>query len=132
MLTRRQFARGSAAIVSNSLIGGRSGMGGPESFSTPLPIPTLIDAASQGNAVKLKVTSGQHAFIEGELTRTYGYSAPVFGPIIRLRRGDEVAMTVENALDVVTSVHILEHEDGGLMGQICMHLASNRDVRNAV
>ena len=118
MLTRRQFARGSAAIVSSSLIGGRSGIGEPAPFSTPLPIPTLIDAASQGNAVKLKVTSGLHAFIEGKPTRTYGYSAPVLGPVIRLRRGNEVAMTVENALDIVTSVHwhgllVPGYNDGG-------------------
>jgi len=68
-------------------------------------MPQLIDAASQGNAVKLKVMSGMHAFIEGKPTRTYGYSAPVLGPVVRLRRGDEVKMTVENALDVVTTVH---------------------------
>jgi hypothetical protein len=89
MMTRRQFASGSAALVSSGLIGG-SGMGEPAPFSTPLAIPKLIDAASQANAVKLKVTSGLHAFIPGKPTRTYGYSAPILGPVIRLRRGDEV------------------------------------------
>jgi blue copper oxidase len=118
MLTRRQFASGTAAIVSGGLIGGRSGMGEPAPFSTRLPIPVLIDAASQGNTVKLKVTTGLHAFIKGKPTRTYGYSAPVLGPVIRLRRGDEVAMTVENALDIVTSVHwhgllVPGYNDGG-------------------
>jgi hypothetical protein len=78
MLTRRQFASGSAAIVSSGLIGGsRYGMGEAAPFTTPLPIPRLIDAAHQGNAVKLKVMSGRHAFIKGKPTRTYGYSAPV-------------------------------------------------------
>jgi blue copper oxidase len=122
MLTRRQFANGSAAIVSGSflggLIGGRHGMGDPAPFSTPLPIPKLIVATNQGNAVKLKVKSGRHAFIEGKPTRTYGYSAPVLGPVIRLRRGDEVEMTVENALDVPTTVHwhgllVPGYNDGG-------------------
>jgi cuproxidase len=117
MLTRRQFASGSVAILSNGLIGG-SGMGEPAPFSTPLPIPRLIDAASQGNAVKLKVTSGRHAFVEGKPTRTYGYSAPIHGPVIRLRRGDEVQMMVENALDAVTTVHwhgllVPGDDDGG-------------------
>jgi FtsP/CotA-like multicopper oxidase with cupredoxin domain len=65
----------------------------------------LIDAARQGNALKLKVMSGFHAFIEGKPTRTLGYAGPVLGPVIRLRRGDEVEMTVENKLDVVTTVH---------------------------
>ena len=93
-------------------------MGEPAPFSTPLPIPELIDAANQGNAVKLKVVSGRHAFLEGKPTRTYGYSAPILGPVIRLRRGDEVEMTVENALDIVTTVHwhgllVPGYNDGG-------------------
>jgi blue copper oxidase len=83
-----------------------------------LPIPELIDAAKQNNAVKLKVTSGLHAFIEGKPTRTLGYSAPVLGPVIPLRRGDEVKMMVENNLDVVTTVHwhgllVPGYNDGG-------------------
>ncbi len=118
MLTRRQFARGSAALVSSGLIGSRSGMGEPAPFSAPLPIPKLIDAAKNGNAVNLKVTSGLHAFMKGRPTRTYGYSAPVLGPVIRLRRGDAVEMTVENALDAVTTVHwhgllVPGYSDGG-------------------
>jgi FtsP/CotA-like multicopper oxidase with cupredoxin domain len=118
MLTRRQFASGSAALVSSGLIGSGSGIGEPASFSTLLPIPKLIDGAKQGNAVNLKVTSGRHAFIQGKPTRTYGYSAPILGPVIRLRRGDEVKMTVENALDVVTTVHwhgllVPGYNDGG-------------------
>ena len=118
MLTRRQFASGSAAIVSSGFIGGRRGIGEEAPFSTPLPIPKLIDAAKQGNAVELKVMSGQHAFIKGKPTRTYGYSAPVLGPVIRVRRGAEVKMTVENALDIVTTVHwhgllVPGYNDGG-------------------
>jgi len=118
MLTRRQFAIGSVAIVPGGLIGSRNGSGEPASFSTRLPIPKLVDAAKQGNAVKLKVASGRHAFVKGKPTRTYGYSAPVLGPVIRLRRGDEVEMTVENALDVATTVHwhgllVPGHSDGG-------------------
>ncbi len=93
-------------------------MGEPAPFSTPLPIPKLVDAASQGNAVKLEVMSGRHAFIKGKPTRTYGYSAPILGPVIRLRRGDKVEMTVLNALDVVTTVHwhgllVPGYDDGG-------------------
>jgi cuproxidase len=109
MLTRRQFATGSAAIASGGLIGGlvgsRLAQGSSVHFTRRLPIPPLIDAARQGSAVKLKVTSGTHAFVDGKPTRSYGYSGPVLGPVIRLRRGDEVEMTVENALDVDTTVH---------------------------
>jgi FtsP/CotA-like multicopper oxidase with cupredoxin domain len=118
MLTRRQFASGSAAIVSSALIGAQSGISEPAPFSTPLPIPNLIDAAKQGNAVNLKVMSGRHAFVRGKPTGTFGYSAPILGPVIRLHRGDEVQMTVENALDFVTTVHwhgllVPGYNDGG-------------------
>ena len=104
-LTRRRFAIGSGALASSAFLYARFGISNPAPFSTPLPIPELIDTAKQGNAVSLKVMSARHAFVEGEPTRTYGYSAPVLGPVIRLRRGDEVEMTVENALNAVTTVH---------------------------
>jgi len=118
MLTRRKFTIGWGAFASSTLLDARFGFGDAVSAHTPLPIPTLIDAAKQGNAVNLKAASGRHAFIEGKPTRTYGYSAPVLGPVIRLRRGDEVQMSVENALNTVTTVHwhgLLApgHNDGG-------------------
>jgi blue copper oxidase len=105
-VTRRQFAIGCGALAScAATLDMRFGFGKSAPFSTRLPIPMLIDAAKQGNAVNLKVRSGRHSFTKGRLARTYGYSAPVLGPVIRLRRGDEVRMTVENALDTVTTVH---------------------------
>jgi blue copper oxidase len=108
-LSRRQFAIGSAAVASGGLVGGFVGSRLAQSesfnFSRRLPIPLLIDAAKQANSVKLKIASGRHAFVKGKPTQSYGYSGPVLGPAIRLRRGDEVEITVENALDVDTSVH---------------------------
>jgi blue copper oxidase len=104
-LTRRNFAIGCGAFASSAFICARYGVGDPAPFSTPLPIPKLIDAARQGNAVNLKVMSGRHAFVRGKPALTYGYSAPVLGPVIRMRRGEEIEMTVENALDTVTTVH---------------------------
>lgn len=101
-LTRRQFASGSAAIIAGGAVGGLIGAaiarGRPERFTRPLPILPLIDATKQGNAVNLKVASGKHPFVGGKPVRCYGYSGHVLGPAIRLRRGDEVEMTVENDL----------------------------------
>jgi blue copper oxidase len=105
MLTRRQFAIGSAAMISASIIGRRIAEPRATYFNTPLPIPRLVDAAKQGNAVSLKIAAGRHAFVHGKPVRTYGYSAPILGPAIRMRRGDQIEMTVENALDTVTTVH---------------------------
>jgi blue copper oxidase len=118
LLTRRKFAIGCGAFASTAFVGARFGFGDPAPVGTHLPIPILIDAAKQENAVNLKVSSGQHAFIEGKPTKTYGYSAPILGPVVRVRRGDEVQVTVENALDAVTTVHwhgllVPGYNDGG-------------------
>jgi blue copper oxidase len=64
-----------------------------------------MDAAASRHAVNLKAMSARHAFIAGKPARTYGYSAPILGPVVRLRRGDEVEMVVENHLDAATTVH---------------------------
>jgi cuproxidase len=105
MLTRRNFAIGCGAFASSAILDGRFSLGDPLAGGAHLPIPMLIDAAKQGNAVRLKAMSGRHAFIDGKPTQTFGYSAPILGPVIRVRRGDEVQVTVENALDAVTTVH---------------------------
>jgi blue copper oxidase len=87
------------------LIGGRLALARSVRFDRRLPIPPLIDAAKRGNAVGLTVASKSHAFVGGKPTRAYGYSGQVLGPALRLRRGDEVEVTVENRLDVDTTVH---------------------------
>jgi FtsP/CotA-like multicopper oxidase with cupredoxin domain len=92
-------------MTSASIIGRRIAEARATHFNTPLRIPRLIDAAKQGNAVSLKIAVGRHAFVHGKPVRTYGYSAPFLGPVIRMRRGDNIEMTVENALDTVTTVH---------------------------
>ena len=105
MLSRRQFSVGAAAAVSASFAGARPALSEFAWFETPLPLPQLFDAAKDNNAVALKIAPGRHAFIPGKPVLTYGYSAPVLGPVIRVRRGDEIQMTVENGLDRATTVH---------------------------
>src|ERR1019366_6052983 len=91
--------------MSAGLLGTRRHAGAPPVFATPLPIPQLVDAAKQAHAVDLKVASGRHAFLRGRPTTTYGYSAPILGPVIRVRRGEDIAVTIENSLDRDTAVH---------------------------
>jgi blue copper oxidase len=105
MLTRREFALSSVAIATGTLVGAGLARSASLRFDRPLPIPQLIDTAKQGNAITLKAASARHAFVKGKPTRSYGYSASVLGPTLRLRRGDEVEMTVDNALDVDTTIH---------------------------
>jgi blue copper oxidase len=105
MITRRTFVLGAGAAAAAPLFDARFGIGERALAGSRLPIPTLIDAARQNNVVKLRVSAGHHEFFKGKPTLTYGYSAPVLGPVLRLRRGDRVAMAVENALDVPTTLH---------------------------
>jgi blue copper oxidase len=104
-LTRRDFTIGPAAFALGAVPCVRIGNTKSAPFTTPLPMPQFVDAAKQGNAVTPKAMTGRHAFIEGKPARTYGYSAPILGPVIRLRRGGEVQMAVENRLDKATTVH---------------------------
>ena len=118
VLSRRGFTIRCGAVAASAAFCGRLGNGEPAPFSNPLPIPRLIDAAASRHAVNLEARSGRHAFVEGKPARTYGYSAPILGPVVRLRRGDEVEMVVENLLETSTTVHwhgllVPGHNDGG-------------------
>jgi cuproxidase len=105
MITRRTFALGAGAIAATAMFDSTFGTSELAHAGRRLPIPALIDAAKQRNVVRLRVAASRHAFYKGKATRTYGYSAPILGPVLRLRRGDRVQMVVENALEVPTTVH---------------------------
>ncbi|MCG2628516.1 multicopper oxidase domain-containing protein [Bradyrhizobium sp. WYCCWR 13023] len=105
MLTRRAFAIGAGAAASASLLDPGFGRGEPARAVTRLPVPQLIDAAIHHNAIGLTVSAGHHEFYKGKPTRTYGYSGPILGPVLRFRRGDHVEMSVRNELGVATTVH---------------------------
>ena len=105
MLSRRGFAIGCGAVAASAVVRGRLGNSEAAPFARPLPLPRLIDAAASRHTVNLIAAPGRHAFIEGKPVHTYGYSAPVLGPVIRVRSGDEVEMVVENRLGAATTVH---------------------------
>ncbi len=74
-------------------------------FTTPLPMPPLIDGRDIGNVVTLEATAGTTKFQQGAASRTFGYSGSFLGPVLRLHRGDTVTMTVANKLDRQTTIH---------------------------
>jgi blue copper oxidase len=116
--SRRGFTIGCGTAAASAVFGGQLGTGEAAPFTNPLPIPRLIDAAASRHSVNLKAIPGRHAFMAGKPARTYGYSAPILGPVVRLHRGDEVEMVVENHLDAATTVHwhglfVPGHNDGG-------------------
>ena len=88
-------------------LGVRSGIsyGLNASAATPLPVPPLIDPQANGGKLPLTISQGTHAFLPGKPVRSFGYSAPVLGPALRLRRGKTTEISVENRMDELTTVH---------------------------
>lgn len=104
MLTRRRFL--AATALSSAAILTKLGVSADAArFETPLPIPQLIDAKSNGNAVSLAIAQGTHAYRAGQHVRSFGYSAPVLGPVIRLARGQTTDVTIANMTGRATTVH---------------------------
>ena len=123
MITRRALTIGAGIVASASVLGAPYVRGERTQGGSRLPIPQLIDASRLGNLVKLRAAPDSHEFYRGKPTRTFGYSAPILGPVLRFRRGDHVEMSVENALDVPTTVHwhgllVPGDVDGGPQGRI--------------
>jgi FtsP/CotA-like multicopper oxidase with cupredoxin domain len=104
MLTRRQTMLGGAASVVGVSLFGASACA-QTNFAPSLPIPALLDARTQGNALAINVQAGRHAFFAGRATPTYGYSGALLGPTIRVHSGDAVAVSVRNEIEAATTIH---------------------------
>lgn len=106
-------------LAAAALAGGRRAAGGEDAFLQPLPIPPLIDTRTTGGRLALVARHGSHRFAPAMTpVRTMGYSADYLGPVVRVHRGEAVAVTARNALDVPTTVHwhgllVPSHLDGG-------------------
>jgi len=105
MTTRRQFLERTSAVATAAIVGRACAVAEPSSFGTPLPIPELRDARVGRGSIDLVAAEGQHAFVPGRPTTTYGFSAPYLGPVLVLHSGDEVQFSVENRLGRNTTVH---------------------------
>ncbi len=88
-----------------------------------LKIPKLLDDLNADPSIaEFKLESGvsQTEFIKGRLTPTLGYNGSYLGPVIRLVKGQDVSIEVENNLDDPTTIHwhglVVDGEnDGGPM-----------------
>jgi blue copper oxidase len=103
MITRRQTILSGGAVAATLLA--TPGCAQPWPFRVPLPVPPLIDAHAQGGEIRLVAQAGRHAFVAGRPAATLGYSGPILGPTLRMRRGDDVAVEIENRMDADTIVH---------------------------
>ena len=76
-------------------------------FENELHIPdqlfgTVVEGRRQ---VHLTVAEGTREFLPGKLTPTAGVNASYLGPTVRLRRGEDVDLIVQNNLDEMTTMH---------------------------
>ncbi|PZR83399.1 MAG: copper oxidase [Stutzerimonas stutzeri] len=116
-ITRRSFLNGTLATpVAAGVCPSRLWAQAVE--SRPLPIPELIDARRQGNALALRTETGRTAFFPGRDSATRGFNGSYLGPTLRIHQGDEVELAVTNAMPDATAVHwhgllVPAESDGG-------------------
>lgn len=92
-----------------------------ENFSKALAIPAVLNDLNDNPdkaEFKLNIQKGKMKFIEGLETSTYGYNGSYLGPVIRVKRGNQVKVNVQNNLQEETTVHwhglkIPSDADGG-------------------
>lgn len=86
-----------------------------------LKLPQLLESDQETSTdifYTITTQSGTTAFKDGSLTETYGYNGSYLGPIIRIRKGQNVHLTTINKLKENTSFHwhglkIPSNVDGG-------------------
>ena len=121
-LTRRNLLRllagitlaslGAAGCTADGRLGGDDGQPvdtvGKVKFDRPLAIPPLAPSRhdDQGRRVfDLTAQSGQHQFLTGQPTPTWGFNGDYLGPTLRAKRGEQVRINVHNQLPETTTVH---------------------------
>ncbi|MGK2870110.1 MAG: multicopper oxidase family protein [Mycobacterium sp.] len=74
----------------------------------PLPIPPPAGSTVGADGTRtftLRAMTGETEMLAGVRTATWGFNGSVLGPTLRARRGETVAVHVENALTEPTTVH---------------------------
>ncbi len=94
---------------------------GQNTEENPLPIPPLLkDNNPDPGKAEFTLTAQKSSmeFLKGKETETYGYNGDYLGPVIRVSKGEDVSIMVENELDEATTVHwhgleVDGEQDGG-------------------
>lgn len=76
-------------------------------FDRRLPIPQLAPSTVQDGVRRfsLRAARGETEIVAGTRTPTWGYNGPMLGPTLRARRGETVAITVDNGTPETTTTH---------------------------
>lgn len=101
-LTRRSILAASAALAFARPIPLSAQSSGTERPALPIPPEIRADANGQ---ISLTAQSGQMSFLSGTSTPTLGINGNYLGPTVRVRRGDNVTMSVTNTLDQDLTMH---------------------------
>ena len=115
-LSRRHFLKGLGTAAATAVLGrfvflpaGCSKETAKEAaFSNKLPVPPLLNnTSSDPNKVSFELTAqkGTTQFFKGKTTPTFGYNGGFLGPVLRVKKGQEVNVRVKNLLDEETTVH---------------------------
>jgi blue copper oxidase len=86
-----------------------------------LKIPALLQDQNPDPNIAdfiLNAQSGQTNFIGNRLTKTFGYNGSYLGPVLRVRKGEKVKISVNNQLSFPTTIHwhglvVDGEQDGG-------------------
>lgn len=79
-----------------------------EIAGSPLAIPPLLEYTVNDDGAKvfdLVMQNGTMEFVEGVESATMGFNGNYLGPTIRVDKGDDVVINVQNNLNADTSVH---------------------------
>ncbi|SFH65350.1 multicopper oxidase family protein [Pisciglobus halotolerans] len=105
-----------------------------------LPIPALLEPVSQSEEkVHYHITAqeGETEYFPGIKSPSKGYNGNVLGPVMRLRKGQEVTITTENQLEQPATYHwhglmLPAEADGGPMRVVEPHSQTDVhfDVKN--
>ena len=114
--SRRTFFRG-VVLTTAGVLAACTGPGGTargqkvprgaKEEARPLPIPALEKGEVDGSTRRFTLTAqaGQYEIVPGVSTNTWGFNGPWLGPVLYMRRGETVEMTVRNEVTEPTVVH---------------------------
>ncbi|MEV4480504.1 multicopper oxidase family protein [Micromonospora coxensis] len=97
-----------AALAGHVWVGAGRGNVGRVRFDRPLAIPPVAEGRRDdaGRMVhELTLRTGTTELLPGRTTGTWGVNGAYLGPTLRMRRGDQVAPLVRNALPEATTLH---------------------------
>lgn len=78
-----------------------------DQFQRKLPLPPLVNGNFKDGVrnFDIEVKSGQWEFIDGKLSKTYGYNGAILGPILVMNQNEPIKVNIKNSLNEETTVH---------------------------